>query len=70
MQASATSEIDWNLIYYLYCIEMGQSEDSFFSSTIGKVLRLIQIHTNKKGRQNNQIRRGDIIATQDLNDIF
>lgn len=70
MQASATSEIDWNLIYYLYCIEMGQSEDSFFNSTIGKVLRLIQIHTNKKSRQNNQIRRGDIIATQDLNDIF
>lgn len=46
---------------------MKQSEDSFFNSTINKIMTLIQIHLDKKYASKQ---KDEVIETQDLNDIL
>lgn len=38
--------MDFDLLYYKYCVEMGLSERNFFESPLKKVIKLLEMHKN------------------------
>lgn len=36
------------MLYYIYCIEMGRSDEEFYKGTLGKVITLIELHKQFK----------------------
>lgn len=55
------------MLYYLYCVEMKQSEESFYNSTLSKVIALLELHFELKYKQGNGEQE---IVTSDINDFL
>lgn len=53
------------MLYYLYCVEIKQSEDDFYNSTLAKVITLLEIHFELKYKKGEQE-----ITTNDINDFL
>ena len=47
-------EIDYDLLYYLYCVGLGLSERNFFESPLKIVICLISIHKELAESQERQ----------------
>ena len=39
------------MLYYIYCIEMGRSEEEFYKSNLSKTIKLIELHGQFKSGQ-------------------
>lgn len=36
-----------DLLYYVYCIMLGRSEEEFFSSSIAKIAKMVDMHADR-----------------------
>ena len=36
------------MLYYVYCVEMGRSDEEFYNATLAKVITLMDLHSQFK----------------------
>ena len=41
-------DIDWDLLFYIYCIEMGRTQEEFYHSSYNQITKMIDIYEDRK----------------------
>lgn len=46
----------WETLYFAYCIKLGRSEEEFFKSTTGKIIRILEINVDGIKKKNKIVK--------------
>lgn len=56
------------MLYFIFCIKMGRSENEFYYSNIRKVIKMIEIYTGSNGARETNIE--DFPIANSMKDIL